>query len=79
MGIRLRCKDYGYDCEFIIESDDAQQVMKEFGKHSDEEHGIWYSEESLKQMFQNKYNKKQNYSGLRIIFPTNPFPLSILL
>ena len=58
MGIRLRCKDYGYDCEFIIESDDAQQVMKEFGKHSDEEHGIWYSEESLKQIVQNKYNLK---------------------
>ena len=33
MGIRLRCKDYGYDCEFIVESDDAQQVMKEFGKN----------------------------------------------
>mgnify|MGYP003316784571 FL=1 len=58
MGIRLRCKDYGYDCDFVIESDDAEQVMKEFGKHSDEEHGIWYSDESLKQIVQNKYNIK---------------------
>ena len=40
MGIRLRCKDYGHECEFVIESDDAQEVMLEFGKHSDEEHGI---------------------------------------
>ena len=27
-------------------------------KHMDDEHGLWYSEESLKQLFQNKYNKK---------------------
>jgi hypothetical protein len=32
--------------------------MREFGKHSDEEHGLWYSEESLKQIVQNKYNVK---------------------
>ena len=26
--------------------------------NSDEEHGIWYSDESLKQIVQNKYNIK---------------------
>ena len=56
--VKAVCRDYGYDCEFISESDDAEQVMKEFGKHSDEEHGIWYSDESLKQIVQNKYNIK---------------------
>ena len=58
MGIRLRCKDYGYDCDFVASGDDIEYVMREFGKHSDEEHGLWYSEESLKQIVQNKYNVK---------------------
>ena len=54
----LVCKDYGYDCEFVAEGENAEEIMKEFGKHTDEEHGLWYSDESLKQLFQNKYNKK---------------------
>ncbi len=38
--------------------EDSEYVMREFGKHMDDVHGLWYSDESLKQIFQNKYNKK---------------------
>ncbi len=79
MTFELVCKDYGHECDFIAAGEDGEYVMREFGKHTDDEHGLWYSEESLKQIFQNKYNKKQYYSGLSIILPTNPFPFSILL
>jgi len=58
MVIELVCKDYGYDCEFIAKGENVDNVMKEFGKHYDEEHGLWYSDESLKQIVQNKYNIK---------------------
>ncbi len=58
MTFELVCKDYGYDCDFVATGEDSEYVMREFGKHTDEEHGLWYSEESLKQLFQNKYNKK---------------------
>ncbi|MBT3761911.1 MAG: DUF1059 domain-containing protein [Candidatus Nitrosopelagicus sp.] len=58
MVIELVCKDYGYDCDFVTEGENVEDVMKEFGKHSDEEHGLWYSDESLKQIVQNKYNTK---------------------
>jgi predicted small metal-binding protein len=58
MVIELVCKDYGYDCDFVAKGENVEGVMKEFGKHSDEEHGLWYSEESLKQIVQNKYNIK---------------------
>jgi len=58
MVIELVCKDYGYECEFVAKGEDSEYVMQEFGKHTDNEHGLWYSEESLKQLFQNKYNKK---------------------
>ncbi|MDA0756809.1 MAG: DUF1059 domain-containing protein [Crenarchaeota archaeon] len=58
MNLELVCKDYGYDCEFVAEGKDSEIVMREFGKHVEKEHGLEYSKESLKQMFQNKYNKK---------------------
>ena len=58
MVIELICKDYGHDCDFITKGENVDDVMKEFGKHSDEEHGLWYSDESLKQIVQNKYNIK---------------------
>ena len=47
------------DTAFLLsEGENVDDVMKEFGKHSDEEHGLWYSDESLKQIVQNKYNIK---------------------
>jgi len=58
MVIQLVCKDYGHDCDFVAEGENVDHVMKEFGKHSDDEHGLWYSDESLKQIVQNKYNIK---------------------
>ena len=58
MFMKLVCKDYGHDCEFIAEGENVDEIMKEFGKHTDEEHGLWYSDESLKQIVQNKYNIK---------------------
>ena len=54
MTFELVCKDYGYDCEYVAKGEDGEYVTREFGKHTDEEHGLWYSEESLKQLFQNK-------------------------
>ena len=45
---RLRCSDYGFECDFVSEGE-IEAVIKEFGKHTDEEHGIDYSEEALMQ------------------------------
>jgi len=52
---KLVCADYGYDCNFEIEgaSDD---VAEKFRVHSEEEHGIEYSKETLtKFMLDNNY------------------------
>ena len=43
----LRCSDYGFDCDFIIEGKTDSQILQGFGQHTEEEHGIEYSEESL--------------------------------
>jgi predicted small metal-binding protein len=45
---RLRCSDYGYECDFISEGE-MDDVIQEFGKHTEEEHGIDYSKEALMQ------------------------------
>jgi predicted small metal-binding protein len=46
---KLRCKDYGFECDFVAEGTDAEVVIAAYGKHSEEEHGIEYSKESLMQ------------------------------
>ena len=45
---RLRCNDYGFECSFVAEGE-VEQVIDEFGKHTEEEHGIDYSKEALMQ------------------------------
>ena len=45
---RLRCSDYGFECDFVSEGE-IEAVIEEFGKHTDEEHGIDYSKEALMQ------------------------------
>jgi predicted small metal-binding protein len=50
---KLKCSDYGYECDFVIEGE-IEQVIKEFGKHSDEVHGIDYSKEALMQIILRK-------------------------
>ncbi len=45
---KVRCSDYGYEFDFISEGE-MEEVIQEFGKHTEEEHGIDYSKEALMQ------------------------------
>lgn len=45
--VKLCCLDYGFDCNFKVESDNESELVEEFGKHSTGEHGIEYSNEVL--------------------------------
>jgi len=47
--VKLACRDYGFECNFVVEEDDVQAVLERFGKHTSEEHGIEYSKEGLTQ------------------------------
>ncbi len=52
---KLVCADYGYDCNFEIEGE-SDDVAEKFRFHSEEEHGIEYSKETLtKFMLDNNY------------------------
>ncbi len=51
--IKLTCKDYGFECEFVSEGE-VEKVLDEFGKHTLDEHGIEYSKEALMQFILRK-------------------------
>ncbi len=51
---KLVCRDYGFECDFVSESEDTGKVIDEYGKHSLDEHGIEYSKESLMQFILRK-------------------------
>ena len=44
--VKAECKDYGYDCDFVAEGE-MDDVVQKFGKHTEKEHGIEYSAETL--------------------------------
>ena len=46
---KLRCKDYGFECDFVAEDTEISKVLQDFGKHTLEEHGIEYSKKALMQ------------------------------
>lgn len=51
--IKLTCRDYGFECEFVSEGE-VEKVLDEFGKHTLDEHGIEYSKEVLMQFILRK-------------------------
>ena len=53
--MKLRCGDYGFECPFVSEGE-IEDVIEEFGKHVEEEHGIGYPKEALMQIILRKTN-----------------------
>jgi len=52
--VKLRCSDYGFDCNFVVEDDAIPVLIEKFGKHTLDEHGIEYSKEALTQFILRK-------------------------
>ena len=49
----LKCRDYGFECDFVS-SGEMEEVIEEFRKHTDDEHGIDYSKEAIMQFLLRK-------------------------
>ena len=56
---KLCCVDYGFECEFAVETEDVSELIDKFAKHTTEEHGIEYSEEALMQFMVRKHNSNK--------------------
>ena len=49
----LKCKDYGFECDYVAEGEMESVIMK-FRDHTEEEHGIDYSKEVIMQFLLRK-------------------------
>ena len=45
--VKLRCSDYGFECDFEVQGDEDHVVMQ-FMQHNNEEHGIGYRKEDVR-------------------------------
>ena len=54
MTLKLRCDDYGFECEFILDGEKTVGLIEELRNHFEEEHGIDYTIEVVTQMIQNR-------------------------
>ncbi len=54
MTLKLRCVDYGFECEFSLEEEKSIAQLQKLRDHFEEEHGIDYTIEAVTQMITNK-------------------------
>ncbi len=54
MNLKLRCEDYGFECEFVLDEEKSLVELKKLRDHFEEEHGIDYTIEAVTQMITNK-------------------------
>jgi predicted small metal-binding protein len=47
--VEFRCRDYGFDCDFVSSGNDLGAIIDNYNTHSADEHGIEYSKETLMQ------------------------------
>jgi len=50
---KLKCNDYGFECDFVVEGE-MEDVIEKFRAHTDDEHGIDYSKEAVMQFLLRK-------------------------
>lgn len=54
MTIKLRCEDYGFECDYILEGEKSVSLLEQLRGHFEEEHGIEYTAEVITQMVMNR-------------------------
>ena len=49
MTLKLRCDDYGFECEFALDEEKTIGLIQKLRDHFEEEHGIDYTIEAVTQ------------------------------
>ncbi len=58
--IKLACKEYGFECEYVVEGECDTKLIEQLRTHFDAEHGIDYSSEFVIQMVLNKGHTRES-------------------
>jgi len=54
MSLKLRCIEYGFECDFSLEGETSLELLEKLKVHFEEEHGIEYSMDAIIQMIVNR-------------------------
>ena len=54
MTLKLRCDEYGFECDFTLEGEKSIGLLEKLKAHFEEEHGIEYPIDAVIQMIQNR-------------------------
>jgi len=54
MTLKLRCEDYGFECQYEINEAKTIGTIEKLRNHFEEEHGIDYTVEAVTQMITNR-------------------------
>ncbi len=54
MNLKLRCAEYGFECDFSIEGEKNIELLEKLRAHFEEEHGIEYPIDAVIQMIVNR-------------------------
>ncbi len=54
MTLKLRCNEYGFECDFFIEGEKNLELLEKLRVHFEEEHGIEYPIDAVIQMIVNR-------------------------
>ena len=54
MNLKLRCEDYGFECEFVLDEEKSMEELKKLRDHFEEDHGIDYTIQVVTQMITNR-------------------------
>jgi predicted small metal-binding protein len=54
MTLKLRCDDYGFECEYILDGEKTVSTIEKLRNHFEEAHGIDYTVEAVTQMITNR-------------------------
>ena len=54
MSIKIRCNDYGYECDQIFDEELTMDLIGKLRNHFEEEHGLDYTIEAVTQMITNR-------------------------
>ena len=54
MTLTLCCKDYGFECDFVLSEEKSSATIERLRNHFEEEHGIDYAVEAVTMMIINR-------------------------
>jgi predicted small metal-binding protein len=54
MTLKLRCDEYGFECDFSLEGEKSLELLEKLRTHFEEAHGIEYPIDAVIQMIVNR-------------------------